>query len=100
MRARQEGGQDYRTLSLKGGGTLVEEETAHGKTSYSYAILSGPLPVEKYRSTLKVEETGGHTVIDWSGKSAAKGAPDEKAKEVIGGIYQAGLDSLASKLKM
>ena len=51
-------GKTIRTLSLKGGGTLVEEETAHGKTSYSYAILSGPLPVEKYRSTLKVEETG------------------------------------------
>ena len=40
-------GKTIRTLSLKGGGTLVEEETAHTKNSYSYAILSGPLPVEQ-----------------------------------------------------
>jgi len=94
----EKNGKPIRTLSLKGGGTIVEEETAHAKNSYSYTILSGPLPVEKYRSTLKVEEMGG-TMIDWSGKFAAKGAPDAKAKEVIDGIYQAGLDSLASKLK-
>lgn len=38
-------------------------------------------------------------MIDWSGKLAARDAPDEKAKEIIGGIYQAGLDSLANELK-
>ena len=93
-------GKTIRTLSLKGGGTLVEEETGHGESSYSYAILSGPLPVEKYRSTLKVEAEKGKTEIEWTGKFAAKGAPDEKAKEVIEGIYQAGLDALVAKLKM
>jgi polyketide cyclase/dehydrase/lipid transport protein len=45
-----------RTLSLKGGGTIVEtlvsrDDNAH---SYTYEIVSSPLPVSDYVSTIKV----------------------------------------------
>ena len=93
-------GRPMRSLSLKGGGTIVEEETARDDAgrSYSYAIVESPLPVDHYQSTIKVVEDGG-TVIEWEGTFDAKGAPDAEAVKVIEGIYQSGLDSLAAKVK-
>jgi hypothetical protein len=85
-----------RTLSLKGGGTIVEklekrDDAAH---SYSYSIIDGPLPVANYMSTLAVAAEGTGSTITWSGKYDAKGASDADAKKVIDGVYQAGLDAL------
>jgi len=86
-----------RTLSLKGGGTIVEDlvnwkDKGH---SYTYMIKSGPLPVADYVSTLKVEPHGKGSVIVWSGHYKAKGAPSAKAKEAIDGVYKGGADALA-----
>lgn len=93
-------GKTIRTLSLKGGGTIVEEQVARDDAgrSYTYAILESPLPVDGYQSTIHVVEDGG-TVIAWEGTFDAKGAPDADAVAVIEGIYQGGLDSLAKKAK-
>ena len=38
-------------------------------------------------------------MITWNGTFAAKGAPDADAVAVIAGIYDAGLASLAEKVK-
>jgi hypothetical protein len=59
-----------RTLSLKGGGTVVEklekrDDAAH---SYTYSIVSGPLPVANYTSTISVAAAGTGSTITWSGK--------------------------------
>ncbi len=86
-----------RTLSLKGGGTIVEDlvnwkDKGH---SYTYTIKSGPLPVADYVSTLKVEPHGKGSVIVWSGHYKAKGAPPAKAKEAIDGVYKGGAGALA-----
>ena len=93
-------GKSLRTLSLKGGGTIVEELVARDDAgrSYTYAILESPLPVADYESTIRVLDEGG-TVIAWNGTFAAKGAPDADAVAVIAGIYDAGLASLAEKVK-
>ena len=94
MRAEQEDGKPLRTLSLKGGGTIVEELMARDDAgrSYTYPILESPLPVADYKSTIRVLDEGG-TVIAWNGTFAAKGAPDADAVAVIAGIYDAGLAS-------
>jgi hypothetical protein len=94
----QANGRPTRTLSLKGGGTIVEEEVGRDDAgrSYSYTVVESPLPVDNYQSTIQVVEDGG-TVIEWEGRFDAKGAPDADAVAVIEGIYQSGLDSLASK---
>jgi Polyketide cyclase / dehydrase and lipid transport len=92
------GGKE-RTLTLKGGGTIVERlvrwsDTSH---SYTYKIVSGPLPVADYESTLSVHtaKSGNGSVISWSGHYAAKGASDADAKKAIDGVYDAGLTALA-----
>lgn len=88
-----------RTLSLKGGGTIVEHLVRWSdKThSYTYKIVSSPLPVEGYISTIHVSaaKSGSGSVISWRGKYKAKSGTDADAKKTIDGIYQAGLDSLA-----
>src|SRR5579871_812285 len=60
-----------RTLTLKGGGTIVEKLVRWSdKThSYTYRIVSGPLPVANYESTLHVraEKSGKGSVISWRG---------------------------------
>jgi hypothetical protein len=85
-----------RTLSLKGGGTIVEklekrDDAAH---SYTYSIVSGPLPVTNYMSTISVAAAGAGSTITWSGKYDAKGASDADAKKAIDGVYQGGVDQL------
>ena len=85
-----------RTLSLKGGGTIVEklEKRDDASHSYTYSIVEGPLPVANYMSTISVAKDGAGSMITWSGKYDAKGASDADAKKTIDGIYQAGIDGL------
>ncbi len=97
----EKGGKAHRTLSLKGGGELLEEQQSRDDKghSYSYTILQGPLPVENYKSKIAVTKDGQGSKVTWSGDFKAKGAPDAKAEEVIGGIYEAGLKGISEKAK-
>jgi hypothetical protein len=99
--AQTKDGKPARLLSLNGGGQILEEQTAWDDAahSYSYTIIESPLPVANYNSTLSVAANGSGSTITWVGNFDAKGAPDDKAVEVISGIYDAGLKSLADKLK-
>lgn len=81
-----------RTLSLKGGGTIVEALESVDKANHTctYTILSGPLPVANYHSTISVSPDPKGSSIKWVGKYDAKGASDADAKKVIDGIYDSG----------
>lgn len=94
-------GLKVRTLSLKGGGTLVEEQVSRDDKvmSYTYTILSGPLPVADYKSTLSVAPEGSGSKLNWTGTFNAKGAPDTVAQDAISGIYESGLKAIADKAK-
>ena|SRR3984893_9673889 len=88
-----------RTLTLKGGGTIVEHlvHWSDKMHSYTYKIVSSPLPVEHYVSTIHVSpaKSGSGSVISWRGHYSAKGASDADAKKAIDGVYDAGLTALA-----
>ncbi|CAM3069700.1 MULTISPECIES: SRPBCC family protein [Methylobacterium] len=94
-------GLKVRTLSLKGGGTLKEEQVSRDDKvmSYTYTILEGPLPVADYKSTLAVAPEGTGSKVTWSGTFNAKGAPDTVAVDAIQGIYESGLKALSDKAK-
>jgi hypothetical protein len=93
------GDKKDRTLTLKGGGTIVEHlvRWSDKMHSYTYKIVSSPLPVDHYVSTIHVSaaKSGSGSVISWRGHYFAKGASDADAKKVIDGIYDAGLTALA-----
>jgi hypothetical protein len=86
-----------RTLTLKGGGTIVEHlvRWSDKMHSYTYKIVSGPLPVANYESTIHVSKSGSGSVILWKGHYSAKGASDADAKKAIDGVYDGGLTALA-----
>ena len=85
-----------RTLSLKGGGTIVEalENWDDANRSYKYTILSGPLPVANYHSTISVTGDAKGSALKWMGTYDAKGTPDADAKKTIDGVYEAGAKAL------
>ncbi len=94
-------GAKIRTLSLKGGGTIVEKlvEWSDADHKYTYTILESPLPVADYTSTLSVKaDDDGGAGIKWVGSFTAEGASDDEAKGVIEGIYDAGLKGILGKL--
>ncbi|MFE0749102.1 SRPBCC family protein [Gordonia sp. NPDC058843] len=72
---------------------------AEGRT-YSYEYIDGPLPLEHYRSTVTVLETGDDTSsVRWSAEFGA-GSSEVEAElaSAIEGIYAAALDELAVKV--
>lgn len=85
-----------RTLSLKGGGSILEalEKWDDANRSFSYTILSGPLPVANYHSTISVGADPKGSALTWTGKFDAKGASDADAKKTMDGVYEAGAKSL------
>jgi len=91
--------KQQRTLSLKGGGTIVERLVRWNNKgrSYTYRIVSGPLPVVHYSSTLHVaaDKKGGGCVVSWHGHyGSAKGTSDADSKKAIDGVYESGLAAL------
>ncbi len=85
-----------RTLALKGGGAMVEglESVDNANHTYTYTILSGPLPVTNYHSTISVSPDPEDSAMKWVGAYNAKGASDAEAKKVIDGIYESGEKAL------
>jgi len=97
----KKGGATYRTLTLKGGGEVHEKKLDwdDAKKTYSYSIESSPLPVANYTARMTVEPSASGSTILWTAHFDAKDAPDEKAAETIGSIFDGGLASLKNELK-
>jgi hypothetical protein len=64
--------------------------------SYTYSIVSAPLPVANYTSTISVVVDGAGSAVTWAGKYDAKGASDADAKKTIDGVYDSGLKALTA----
>lgn len=93
---KTENGHLVRHLTLTGGGTIVEEETATGPLSYDYRILKSPLPVKNYTAKLWIEKDDepDRSVIYWEATFDAKGTSDADAQATIQGILQAGVKGI------
>ncbi len=89
-----------RRLTLKNGATVVEAlvKWSDARHFYTYKIVSSPLPVAGYKSTLKVAagKAGSGSIITWQGRYEAKGASNVEAKKIIDSIYESGTEALVS----
>lgn len=96
-----EAGATLRKLTTKDGAVLLERQLSFepGRRSYSYSILESPLPVDGYRSTIRVEGQGPNSRVVWDSVFRPKGTSPEQAQAVIEGIYRAGLEGLKAKLE-
>ena len=88
-----------RVLDLVGNARVTEKLVGYDGTRhrYSYAFIESPLPVKNYVATIELSAApGGRTLIKWHSTFDAAGAADDKAKEAILGIYDAGLAKVAT----
>ena len=93
----EDGNVTLRRLSLVGGGEIVErlEQSDDDERSYSYSIISSPMPINNYRSTIRVlEGEDGKTTVEWSSEFDSGDAPENDVTKIVEGIYSAGLDNL------
>ena len=92
----EEGGAKIRTLSLVGGGTIVErlEQVDDSERAYTYSILSGPIPVADYVATIRVREARQGCTIEWSSEFTPSGAPESDAVAAVRGVYETGFENL------
>ena len=91
-----------RRLDLGNNASVTERLVAYNGAlhSYSYAFIQSPLPVKNYVATIELKPASdGKTLIKWHSTFDANGAPDDKAKEAILGIYDAGLAKVAAIFK-
>ncbi|MBP2230247.1 uncharacterized protein YndB with AHSA1/START domain [Azospirillum agricola] len=97
----RQGGAVERELALKGGGAIEERLLASSdqKHRLRYTLLTGPLPVADYVSTIRLSAVDANTTrVVWSSHFKAKGASDAEARKAIAGIYTAGFDGLRKSL--
>jgi mxaD protein len=92
-----------RSLTTQDGAKITEKLTAYktkaGGGSYSYRFVESPIPVNNYQATLSVQPEGKGSKVSWVGKFDPKPEiTEDKAKEIIGGIYKAGFEGLRGKL--
>lgn len=88
------GGDDVRALTLQDGAKIVETREASGEFSYGYRIDESPLPVREYHATLAVVPAESGCDVTWDARFEPEGASEEEARELVGGIFDAGLNNL------
>lgn len=83
----EQGGR-VRRLKTTDGAVIAErlQSFSEAERQYSYTIVSGPIPVSNYRSTLRVIEEPGAAgcVAEWSGEFDAV----EGLEEAMVGVFQ------------
>ena len=92
-------GQD-RALAMPAG-TVVERLTwlDEENHAFSYTILSGPLPFERYVATVKLRPQGDKTDIEWEGNFEVSGIPVEEGEAMANGIYRGAIKGFKRHLE-
>ncbi|HVX37440.1 SRPBCC family protein [Hyphomicrobium sp. B1] len=93
-----EGDAKVRILTLKGGGTIKEKLLDVKPNFYRYEILESPLPVKNYQAQFALtpdDDDEDEINFAWSAVfDPADGKTDKESRDVIDGIFKAGLDNI------
>lgn len=101
----------HRTLTLKGGGTILEKQTinADEEMKLEYRIVEGALPVSGYRAIMQVKAGpgAGESTLTWTGRfynkankvDAPAGEDNATAVKAVEGVYDSGLENLKKVLE-
>jgi Polyketide cyclase / dehydrase and lipid transport len=81
-----------RTLYIQDGREIVDRLEAQSDYSYSYSIVTSPLPYKSYRATMAVEPVDAdHTRFRWVGEFEPDGISDDEATVFTRNIYAMGI---------
>ena len=88
----------YRTLTLKDGGVIKEKQLEFRDGFYKYEIVESPLPVKGYTAQFALtpdDDDEDEINFAWSAVfDPADGKDPKEARDVITGIFKAGLDNI------
>jgi Polyketide cyclase / dehydrase and lipid transport len=81
-----------RTLTLQDGRQIVDRLDGEGERTYSYSIVTSPLPVASYSATMAVTQIDEKSCeLKWSGEFEPKGMSDEQAVAFFTNVYHSGI---------
>jgi mxaD protein len=87
-----------RTLTLEGGGPPIVErlETFDEQAkTLSYSIVTSPLPLSNYLSTVEAIDRGpSQCEVKWYSTFEPRGASEAEAVKVVEGVYSAAFEGL------
>jgi hypothetical protein len=93
-----DGGAKVRILTLKDGGKIKEKLLDEKPNFYRYEIVESPLPVKNYQAQFALtpdDDDEDEINFAWSAVfDPADGKTDKEARDVITGIFKAGLDNI------
>ena len=88
-------GSLHRVLTTADGAEFVEKRIASEQgLSYTYSIVSSPLPLDRYTGTLSVT-AGDATTVTWSTNFSTD---DPSIEGFIGGVFDAGIAQIEAML--
>lgn len=88
-----------RTLTLADGRVIVDRLEAQTANSYSYSIVTSPLPYKSYRATMAVASIDARsTRFTWTGEFEPLGMSDEEAIVFTRGVYAMGIGLMQKTL--
>ena len=88
-----------RTLTLADGSEIVDRLEAQSERSYSYSVVSGNLPWERYTATMAVEPLAdGSSLFTWTGEFEPMGMTEEKCIAFTESVYAAGISMMKERI--
>ncbi len=88
-----------RTLTLADGRKIVDRLEAQTANSYSYSIVTAPLPYEAYRATMAVELIdAASSRFTWTGEFEPEGMSEDEAIAFTKSIYAMGIELMQKTL--
>jgi hypothetical protein len=88
------GDEEFRLLSLAGGGEILEHLVDSTTHSYTYSIIRSPLPVMHYEAKIEANTAGAGTEVTWGSSFTPL---SDNAEDIVAGIYESGLGALAER---
>lgn len=81
-----------RTLTIQDGRVIVDRLEAQDDYSYTYSVVSGPLPYRSYRATMAVEPVDPeHSRFTWTGEFEPLGISEDEAIAFTQNVYASGI---------
>lgn len=89
-----------RTLHLEDGRVIIDRLEAQSDYSYTYSIVSSPLPYKRYRATMAVEPVdAGHSLFRWTGEFEPLGISEEQAIAFTRNVYAMGIGLMRKSIE-
>jgi len=92
-----EDGAKVRVLTLKDGGKIKEKLLDEKPNFYRYEMLESQLPVKNYQAQFTLtpdDDDEDELKFAWAATFDANGKTNKEARDVIDGIFKAGLDNI------